>query len=116
MRHHEQQKCDAFFMHVLTARLSASIYATMHAAILDACVRARLTIAVTMERTWKDIKTKVFLFVNIGAVLYFRIFPPSYNLKRKRTSYNAQFKLKVISYAEENSSRNFVPKKFCTYF
>jgi len=106
MRHHEQQKCDAFsIVHILTAQLSASIQATMHAAILNVCVRARLTITVTTESTWNDIKTKVFFVYNSV------IFPLSYNLKRKWTSYNAQFKLKVISYAEENSNRNFVPKK-----
>jgi len=74
MRHYKEQKCDDFFVHVLTARLSASIHATMHAAILDACVCARLTIAVRTESTWNDIKTKVFLFVNIGAVHYYRYF------------------------------------------
>jgi len=44
------------------------------------------------------------------------IFLLSNNLKRKRTSYNVQFKLKVISYAEENSNRNFVPKKILNLF
>jgi len=64
------------------------------------------------------LKQKVFLFVNIGAVLYFRYFSIVKQSTKRGTSYNAQFKLKVISYAEENSNRSFVLKKFifCTYF
>jgi len=101
MRHHEQQKCNAFLY-------TASTHATVQVAMLEACVRAQLTIAVITESMWNDINMEVFLFVNIGAVLYFWYFFMSNNPKRKQTSYTAQFKLKVVNYAEENSNRNFV--------
>jgi len=46
---------------MLTARLSASIHATMHAAILDACVRARLKIVVTQRKAHgTTLKRKIF--------------------------------------------------------
>jgi len=34
----------------------------------------QLTIALTKESIWNNIKAEDFLFVNIGAVLYFRYF------------------------------------------
>jgi len=70
MHHHEQQKCNAFFVHVFTAQLCALIHATMHAAIPDACMLARLTIAVTTESTWNDINRKFFVCMHWCSTLF----------------------------------------------
>jgi len=88
----------------------------MHTAILDVCACTINNCHYTTESIWNNIKTKVFLFVNIDAILYFQHFSFVKQYKRKWTSDNAQFKLKVISYAEENSNRNFAPKIFYLFF